>query len=270
MASNGVMTNARHVIRRRRPASSCEPCRRRRVRCDHQLPCGACVRARNALLCEYKDRVPAATSAPTRSTSLVADTQVQRPLVGDDSPDTGVGGASPGTPNTQPTEGSRGNASASGTSEAQASVSLRSTSPQRDRGGRSTLLSDSSLRRTLLSNSSLPESVSSLVIPTPVPRLRHAADKTKLFGQTHWVHLADKVEFPFPAQCSELTFCSSQSIVVLMLLMMHLARPRQKWSRLVGKCHLFVNSSSITSPLATLALFSTCRVPSPRRQPVTS
>jgi hypothetical protein len=32
-----------------------------------------------------------------------------------------------------------------------------------------------------------------LTIPTTVPRLRNTADKTKLFGPTHWVHTAEKV-----------------------------------------------------------------------------
>lgn len=39
--------------KRRRPALSCEQCRRRKVRCDREMPCGPCTRAHPPLSCEY-------------------------------------------------------------------------------------------------------------------------------------------------------------------------------------------------------------------------
>ncbi|EQB54033.1 hypothetical protein CGLO_06184 [Colletotrichum gloeosporioides Cg-14] len=48
--------------KRRRPALACEACRRRKVRCDRNLPCGTCVRSKNAL-CTYTTQ--AATNTNT-------------------------------------------------------------------------------------------------------------------------------------------------------------------------------------------------------------
>lgn len=39
--------------KRRRPALSCEQCRRRKVRCDREMPCGPCSKSHLPLACEY-------------------------------------------------------------------------------------------------------------------------------------------------------------------------------------------------------------------------
>ncbi|WYZ44906.1 hypothetical protein EsH8_VIII_000222 [Colletotrichum jinshuiense] len=44
--------------KRRRPALACEQCRRRKVRCDRNLPCNTCVRSKNAL-CTYTSQAKA-------------------------------------------------------------------------------------------------------------------------------------------------------------------------------------------------------------------
>lgn len=44
--------STRPIHRRRRPAHSCIECRRRKVRCDRNKPCGQCV-AHKAPSCEY-------------------------------------------------------------------------------------------------------------------------------------------------------------------------------------------------------------------------
>ncbi|OLN81048.1 putative transcriptional regulatory protein C139.03-like protein 13 [Colletotrichum chlorophyti] len=44
--------------KRRRPALSCEQCRRRKIRCDRNLPCGTCVRSKHAL-CTYTSQTKA-------------------------------------------------------------------------------------------------------------------------------------------------------------------------------------------------------------------
>ncbi|KPM39217.1 hypothetical protein AK830_g7340 [Neonectria ditissima] len=41
------------LTKRRRPATACEQCRRRKVRCDQSLPCGPCTRSRLGLYCSY-------------------------------------------------------------------------------------------------------------------------------------------------------------------------------------------------------------------------
>lgn len=40
--------------KRRRPALSCERCRRRKVKCDREEPCGPCSKSDNAILCHYE------------------------------------------------------------------------------------------------------------------------------------------------------------------------------------------------------------------------
>ncbi|KAF5523269.1 Transcription factor lepE [Colletotrichum aenigma] len=52
--------------KRRRPALACEACRRRKVRCDRNLPCGTCVRSKNAL-CTYTTQ---ATTNNTKTSTL--------------------------------------------------------------------------------------------------------------------------------------------------------------------------------------------------------
>lgn len=50
---SGSDTSQRNPRKRRRPALSCEQCRRRKVRCDREMPCGPCTKAHPALSCEY-------------------------------------------------------------------------------------------------------------------------------------------------------------------------------------------------------------------------
>lgn len=52
--------------RKRRPALSCEQCRRRKVKCDREEPCGPCSRGRNASSCQY---VPISTDISPTSVS---------------------------------------------------------------------------------------------------------------------------------------------------------------------------------------------------------
>ncbi|KAK1657008.1 fungal-specific transcription factor [Colletotrichum godetiae] len=50
--------------KRRRPALACEQCRRRKVRCDRNLPCSTCVRSKHAL-CTYTSQTkPASRKSP--------------------------------------------------------------------------------------------------------------------------------------------------------------------------------------------------------------
>ncbi|CAG8906179.1 unnamed protein product [Penicillium egyptiacum] len=47
--------------KRRREPMSCDPCRRRKVRCDREFPCGPCERARTSLQCFYRPTVAASS-----------------------------------------------------------------------------------------------------------------------------------------------------------------------------------------------------------------
>ncbi|OJJ01879.1 hypothetical protein ASPVEDRAFT_98490, partial [Aspergillus versicolor CBS 583.65] len=48
--------------KRRRPAKACEQCRQRKVRCDLNVPCAPCTRAKSALNCSYRDGTVASDS----------------------------------------------------------------------------------------------------------------------------------------------------------------------------------------------------------------
>jgi hypothetical protein len=55
--------------RSHRPALSCVQCRRRKIKCDRNVPCGPCSRAKNASFCLYRpgtiSGVAAAAAGPT-------------------------------------------------------------------------------------------------------------------------------------------------------------------------------------------------------------
>lgn len=74
----------RQPRKRRRVAKSCDQCRQRKVRCDRNIPCGPCTRARASLNCSYchessvdrpvsDTRIPIPQNAvPARSVSTTA------------------------------------------------------------------------------------------------------------------------------------------------------------------------------------------------------
>ncbi|KAH2980197.1 hypothetical protein KXW58_002933 [Aspergillus fumigatus] len=58
--------------KRRRPPKSCDPCRRRKVRCDREVPCGPCQRARTSLHCFYRPAVTARSPSTDEDCRLTA------------------------------------------------------------------------------------------------------------------------------------------------------------------------------------------------------
>ncbi|KAE8373111.1 hypothetical protein BDV26DRAFT_285391 [Aspergillus bertholletiae] len=65
--------------KRRRPAQSCEQCRLRKVRCDRNIPCGPCTRARSVLNCSYRDKSQSPGSADEDNIDTSGNTQ--RPVM---------------------------------------------------------------------------------------------------------------------------------------------------------------------------------------------
>ncbi|KAL2195935.1 fungal-specific transcription factor domain-containing protein [Corynascus similis CBS 632.67] len=65
--------------RRRRPAVSCILCRKRKIRCDRQLPCRNCTKSRNAT-CFYKDdpRVPRKQGESLETSQTLGGSDVAR------------------------------------------------------------------------------------------------------------------------------------------------------------------------------------------------
>jgi hypothetical protein len=58
------MSHSEPPRRRRRPALSCVPCRRRKIKCDRTMPCNHCMQSKNAV-CSYKDAHPVVVNART-------------------------------------------------------------------------------------------------------------------------------------------------------------------------------------------------------------
>lgn len=193
--------SARPPRKRRRPAKACDPCRRRKVRCDQELPCNQCVRAKAPLQCFYIPNVAvnspsiAAVSlsgaeqtlgAPTHfdlqaqtrpkdptQVAQYSEPQQQREIIHDlqrrlrhleeqlSSPSQSVGQA----------------ASNPSVSQSQRHLQGRILGAEQQ-------ISDPTRGNTLGNG---------CAIPATLPRLRITAEKTKLFGPSHWLHTAEKV-----------------------------------------------------------------------------
>lgn len=152
--------------RRRRPARSCEQCRRRKIRCNLGQPCNGCVRARAPMQCSYRDRSPVAVIRTSEICTSVPAEQTER-----QGADTGI----------QPSR------------EADHCNPINQP-PQPGNSGSTASTSHSYLLKTIPAPQTFPPTQSSTSIPPFTPRLRHVPEKTKLFGQTHWLHTAEKVD----------------------------------------------------------------------------
>lgn len=93
------LSPASSVKKRRRPALSCEPCRRRKVKCDRNQPCGQCVQSKVAS-CAYSPTLPSvsrrtrgafppasfprqsSTGLPNRARSIPRSSSTHASLVG--------------------------------------------------------------------------------------------------------------------------------------------------------------------------------------------
>ncbi|KAF7593082.1 hypothetical protein BBP40_012099 [Aspergillus hancockii] len=184
--------------KRRRPATSCEQCRRRKVRCDLQIPCRACQQARGTLTCTYKEETlrPRQTISDVRVAEGKSDMPASTLTEGapEDLSMTTLSGLEPRAQGIQHLF--LGLESTSYTRQAQLNVAST------DFNGSNTSLLDLSnrLRKAEQQLSELTRvrqsfvASGNLTIPTTVPRLRNTADKTKLFGSTHWVHTAEQID----------------------------------------------------------------------------
>lgn len=163
--------------RRRRPARSCEQCRRRKIRCDQELPCSACILARASLQCSYRDCSPLEVSTAVPKPVVLAPADTRSRTASIDVVPRGSGprleslGAYPRGP-----------------------PSIPEPQPARPRDNQPTGSSEPVNNPSLTSRPSFSSRFSSL--PPPVPRLRNVPEKTKIFGQTHWQHTAEKVSKP--------------------------------------------------------------------------
>ena len=145
---------------RRRPALSCEQCRRRKIRCSQELPCKACVRSKGAMYCSYKDAGPpraaeailspghSHTNSPSSSVSHVSLRSHPRDVTRDEAPPQAT------------------------------------STPKNRRDDASGADNAAPTERP---------AVNGFSVSPVLPRLREMPEKTKVFSQNHWVHIADKV-----------------------------------------------------------------------------
>ncbi|GLA45075.1 hypothetical protein AnigIFM63604_003508 [Aspergillus niger] len=88
LAHNGAIQQVPGFLRRKRKAVNCEECRRSKLRCDRQNPCGACKRPKREYSCSYE-----ALSGPS-----VSRKTHRQPVTTSASPALNGGAGSPSTP----------------------------------------------------------------------------------------------------------------------------------------------------------------------------
>ncbi|GIJ91171.1 hypothetical protein Asppvi_010136 [Aspergillus pseudoviridinutans] len=204
--------------KRRRPAQSCEQCRHRKVRCDRNIPCGPCTRARSVLHCSYRDKSPSPSSADVENIDT-SDT-AQRPVTeafNQRPPDrlipTDLGDTNLQSTVELPLREIRHRLQSL---EDRLTALAKSSQLPRD---------DRRLERALHDLTEKTRNIEQQLTATPrhfrtthedndltvsvMPRrLNVAAGKTKLLGPTHWIHKVDKLQVveSFSAKESEASF----------------------------------------------------------------
>ncbi|KAL4738619.1 hypothetical protein BDV11DRAFT_131445 [Aspergillus similis] len=188
--------------KRRRPARSCEQCRQRKVRCDRNVPCGPCTRARSVLHCSYRDKSPSPNSACLEST--LTPRTAQRPVTeafSQRAPD-------------RPTPTDLGDTNLQSkvdlplirhriqSLEDRLTALVKNSHLSRDDRRLEQALHDLTERTRNIEQqlTAAPRQFgkthenSDLIVNDIPQRLNMTAGKTKLLGPTHWIHKADKLQ----------------------------------------------------------------------------
>ncbi|KAI1082167.1 hypothetical protein F5B20DRAFT_25264 [Whalleya microplaca] len=186
--------------KRRRPAKSCDPCRARKVRCDRGLPCKRCQRSRAPLLCSYKsDSLTGSSSRPTHDDATISGLLTVHPERR--SPE--------GTPSDEAIDDHHSSHGLSQLHENQPSgLQPQTSQPQQPlTPAPGSLVSPNTTKRIRdleerissleqhISRSANDSTISKnhgLCINLPRPHLRVDHEKTRLFGQSHWIHTLEQ------------------------------------------------------------------------------
>lgn len=188
---NPDLASSPRTRRARRPPQSCEPCRRRKVRCDLEMPCSACRQSRGRVNCTYRSsaRVSSSVSNPEPA---IASVRAQQPLFQETprAPEVPRPALSSATPAT--------------IEERLLSTERRMHSIEKSissKNGHTANLPESSRSCLAPKNapSTLPEAKGLSVVPT-TPLMRNTTEKVKLFGSSHWLHTAAKVLLDSPSE----------------------------------------------------------------------
>ncbi|GAT19362.1 C6 zinc finger domain protein [Aspergillus luchuensis] len=195
--------------KRRRPAKSCEQCRQRKVRCDRNVPCGPCTRARSSLGCSYR-RVSRSSTPTDHQASPLISHEPQRNARGYPLP-SGIPDGSTGSlderPHIGPQCGSKECISSQLGStirdlqlrlqrleEQLTSPDIARPEPDIQQALRELCDKVQSLEQRLLCTQSSQAPKGELAIAAAPPRLHSSSKKMKLFGPTHYMHTMDKLQ----------------------------------------------------------------------------
>ncbi|PWY77641.1 C6 zinc finger domain protein [Aspergillus eucalypticola CBS 122712] len=198
--------------KRRRPAKSCEQCRQRKVRCDRNVPCGPCTRARSSLGCSYR-RISRSPSPTDHQASPLISHEPQRNARGYPLPSgmpDGSTGSLDETPDIGPQYGSKECISSQlGSTIRDLQLRLQrleeqltspgiarplATEPDIQQALRELCDKVQSLEQRLLCTQSIQAPKGELAIAAAPPRLHSNSKKMKLFGPTHYTHTMDKLQ----------------------------------------------------------------------------
>ncbi|PYI02879.1 hypothetical protein BO78DRAFT_472377 [Aspergillus sclerotiicarbonarius CBS 121057] len=203
--------------KRRRPAKSCEQCRQRKIRCDRNVPCGPCTRARSSLGCSYRQTLGSPTP-DAHHTPLHASRPSHGEAVAPSYPPISEthGDGLTGSPNNTSCIDSGRDDTSSVPSQLSSTIRDLQLRLQRleerlsDTGTtRSSIASESAIEQTLRELCSKVQNLEQrlatrsdstrtqkeeLAIAAMPPRLHANAKKMKLFGPTHYMHTMDKFQ----------------------------------------------------------------------------
>lgn len=202
--------------KRRRPAKACEQCRQRKVRCDLNVPCGPCTRAKSELNCSYRDGAVASEFQTTGQIRFETQPRVQHERSSKVSRPRGT--ASGRTPSLlTPASSSTDHSALAATDDF--THAIRNIQDRLDTleqnvlssGSEETAMRRPSLERELRALAARVETVEGQLIRSSngvgstasvkeqnciglvAPRLRSSAQKVKFMGPTHWCNKMDQV-----------------------------------------------------------------------------
>ncbi|KXJ85302.1 hypothetical protein Micbo1qcDRAFT_198891 [Microdochium bolleyi] len=191
------------IRRRRRPAVSCTLCRRRKVRCNREVPCSNCVRSGNAP-CVYDGPPPATTSAAaarSSASSAAVHPLLRRAGAGPEVSSEGLGLplATPSPSSASTSSLPRPTATATASSVTSSVPASRDQSRQHDRhdvvaemtthlAGSFHMLSDAAGTPNSTAGSSRNNTTTTGTTRSTAPSIpRSVTHKGRTFGQSHWI-----------------------------------------------------------------------------------
>ena len=163
-----MLASVEHPRKRRRPALNCQQCRDRKVKCDRESPCGACIRQATAEECTLASSRVHGDNVATRTDQVF--TRALSSHEQDRFPER-TSNRHPNLPDDHVSDRSFDRIQ-----ELETSVGALSTEVRR-------------LRQLVsISNDTHASTSSGKIISHPPARLRVSSEKTRYYGPSHFVH----------------------------------------------------------------------------------